>query len=240
MYGLCVAFDFPGRFYDDASTIAYDGLAFDVINGAAGETHSIRTIFSQEAHYKNAFRSANHFLNELSWYERLPIIVACCIHGTGSPRCSDVSTMMRNDTCFIHAFRQKVSDEGAHLALGFFREGYAANSPFYRFLSYFKVIEQAYPKGRDREAWVSRQIPQLEKSKDSLRRLEREGVRDIGQWLYEEGRNALAHASGRNMQTIRDISDYDHWQDIVWASEIVEEMATHLIVSDFGVADAAA
>jgi len=53
----------------------------------------------------------------------------------------------------------------------------------------------------------------------------RNGVTDVAQWIFKEGRNALSHAYRERQNSIVDITAFDHWQNIVWANEIVQELA---------------
>ena len=105
-----------------------------------------------------------------------------------------------------------------------------SSSPFYRFLSYYRVLEVAIPEGKKRLQWIADRIPHLTESKASITRLGKSKVDDVGAWLYQEGRNALAHASGKGGGTVRDICDFDDWQDIVWGSEIVKELAWEVVI----------
>jgi hypothetical protein len=234
MPGLAIAFDFPGLFFDDKWTVTYDDRSLKVKNGNDRYSHSIRIAYQSDNEFKPAFKSACHFLNELSWFNKLPVINSACVQSNGTPDCNDFSAMRREHTILNHKFKQEVFTDNAHLALGFFREGFSSESPFYRFISYFKIIELAYPKGNKRAQWVSEQVGSLTESKLSINRLERAGITDVGKWLYTEGRCALTHAD-KASNTVRDISDYDHWQDIVWANEIVKEMAISLITNHLNV-----
>lgn len=80
-------------------------------------------------------------------------------------------------------------------ALAFYREGISIDNPFYGFLSLFKVIGALLPKGKQREAWI---IDALERV-DGHRAVERrEALRsqniDVSKYLWDECRNAIAHA----------------------------------------------
>lgn len=225
MYGLAIAFDVAGDFWDKETSVKYDERSFIVESGRVGEAHTIRTTYDHESEYRNAFRSAAHFLNELAWNYQLGISITTCVHGNGTPRTGDRSNRERNTRLAIHDSCQKVRDERSHLALGCYREALDSNSPFYRFLSYFRVLEVAIPDGKERGIWVEKCVLQLKHSKQSIALLKRARVEDVGKWLYLEGRHALAHASGKDGGTVRDICSFDDWQTIVWANEIVEELA---------------
>ena len=91
-----------------------------------------------------------------------------------------------------------VADQKARWALAFYREGLSIQQIPYAFLSFFKIINIIHNPGRDQKAWINANIdaaaalervaakPRL----DSLRTLKR----DVGDYLYELGRCAVAHA----------------------------------------------
>lgn len=235
MPGLAVAFDVDGDFWDRETVVEYDGRELFVENSSRGEAHSARVTYRREADQPNAFRSVSWFLNELAWDYQLGISVSLCVHGNGEPRAGDRSSRSRNTRLSIGGYKQKVTSSRAHLALGCYREALDASSPFYRFLSYYRVLEVALPNGKVRGSWVAERIPNLVDSKESVALLSRANVRDVGDWLYREGRHALAHASGNGGGRVRDISNFEDWQDIVWAGEIVKELAREAVIEHLDV-----
>ncbi|GEM_PF-3713301 len=224
-YGICVGFNFDGTFFDEKTTVPYDKRLLEVSMGKPNDSHRVRATYDNEQGHKAVFQTISHFLSELSWKLRIELCVDDCIYGTGLPDCSFPNHFPRLERYFIHNFKQEVFANDQHLALGFYREGFGSESPFYRFLSFYKILEIPFTKGREKGKWIGSLTPRLSESKDSLQYLKRNGVTDVAQWIFKEGRNALSHAYRERQNSIVDITAFDHWQNIVWANEIVQELA---------------
>jgi hypothetical protein len=93
-------------------------------------------------------------------------------------------------------FPEPTSDQ-ALLALALMREGRGLNHPAYAFLSFFRVLEVAFPDGRTRQAWIATNVANIDGVgvKEAFDRLARAGITDVGAHLFELGRCAVAHAS---------------------------------------------
>jgi hypothetical protein len=234
-YGICVSFNFDGAFFDERIVVPYNKRPLEVIMGEPNNSHRVRAPYNNEQDYKAVFQTISHFLSELSWKLRLKIYTDFCIHGTGLPDCSSPNHFPRSERYFIHDFKQEVFTNDQHLALGFYREGFGSKSPFYRFLSFYKILEIPFRDGSDKGKWVESLIPRLSESKGSLRHLRRNGVNDVARWVFEEGRNGLSHAYKKRQGSIVDITAFDHWQNIVWANEIVQEMAEMTMIEKLSV-----
>ena len=80
-------------------------------------------------------------------------------------------------------------------ALAFYREGMSLDNPFYGFLSLFKVIGALLPKGKQREAWIADALERVDDHRAKERREElRSQSIDVSKYLWDECRNAIAHA----------------------------------------------
>ena len=79
--------------------------------------------------------------------------------------------------------------------LALYREGMSLDNPFYAFLSLYKTISVVFPKGEKRAKWIAATLGNLDDHHAKARRdqLLTEGV-DVGQYIWDEGRNAIAHA----------------------------------------------
>lgn len=80
-------------------------------------------------------------------------------------------------------------------ALAFFREGLSLDNPFYAFLSLFKCISVIIPDGKRRAEWIHTAVEDLDDHRAKKRRdqLIADGI-NVGQYIWKEGRNAIAHA----------------------------------------------
>lgn len=217
------------------SCCPYDKRSLEIIMGKPNDSHQIRAAYHSPQDYKAVFQTISRFLSELSWKLRLEVYADICIHGTGLPNCSFPNHFSRSDRYFIHDFKQEVFANNQHLALGFYREGYGSQSPFYRFLSFYKILEIPFRDGRDKGKWVNSLITRLSESKDSVEYLRGNGVKDVVMWIFEEGRNGLSHGYEKMQDSIVDITSFDHWQNIVWANEIVQELAEITIIEKLNI-----
>lgn len=87
------------------------------------------------------------------------------------------------------------SAQEAWVALALFREGLASKNVFYSFLSFFKVIASIHRDGRRRAIWIREKLDVLDADEAVNRRDElRTGALDVADYLFDEGRNAIAHA----------------------------------------------
>lgn len=93
-----------------------------------------------------------------------------------------------------------IPDDDAATALAFYREGLSIQNHFYAFLSFFKVISFIHRDGKQREAWFEKILPALDKNafgqQEAIKRIDalRASGINVSQYLWDEGRNAIAHA----------------------------------------------
>ena len=94
-----------------------------------------------------------------------------------------------------------INDEKTRKALAFWREGLKLRYVHlgYLFLSFYKVIESQFKKGKDKGSWINSVIPELQgeaKARvDELRTLHDGDFNKIGGYIWESGRCAVAHAA---------------------------------------------
>lgn len=127
------------------------------------------------------------------------------------------------------------TDRRAQLALALMREGRGLNHPAYAFLSFFRVLEVAFPNdGRIRKKWVSSAVGSLRNrdARKAVAKLTAEGVVDVGAHLYDSGRCAIAHANKLPVVDPDDPSDYRRLQSEL---PIIEALAEKAIEDVLGV-----
>jgi hypothetical protein len=91
-----------------------------------------------------------------------------------------------------------INDDDTATALAFFREGITTHNPFYAFLNLYKVIAFVHRNNNDGKArgnWIAEALPRLadQHAVERLAALEKDGI-DAAKYLWEEGRNAIAHS----------------------------------------------
>lgn len=80
-------------------------------------------------------------------------------------------------------------------ALALYREGVSLDNPFYGFLSLYKAISVVLPDGKQRASWIESTLEHLDnhRAKERRNELVAEGM-EVGQYIWDRGRNAIAHA----------------------------------------------
>lgn len=121
----------------------------------------------------------------------------------------------------------------ADLALGLFREGMSVNSVPFAFLSFFKVLNVKYGAGAGQKDWINNNLEHLWYSPavdrlNELRHLEN----NIGKYLYEEGRCAVAHAHGNPLVNPDNFSDKRRMENDL---KLMKELAALFIEKELGV-----
>jgi hypothetical protein len=86
------------------------------------------------------------------------------------------------------------------LALGLMREGRGLNHVGYAFLSFYKILDAAFPADKQRITWISAAIAGLTGFgvKEALDGIRAQGITTpdgIGRHLYQSGRCAMAHGA---------------------------------------------
>jgi hypothetical protein len=125
------------------------------------------------------------------------------------------------------------TDRDADLALGLFREGMSVNSNPFAFLSYFKILNIKHAAGSGQKDWINQNIQHLWYS-PAIERLEEleQSTTDIGKYLYEEGRCAVAHAYGNPLVNPDSYADKRRLESDL---KLMKELAALFIEKELGV-----
>jgi len=141
------------------------------------------------------------FLSMLSWVEGNGYMVEG-LGGGNLPRPMGRDKQRGFSICaeFDLSYFPEVTDEKAMLALGLMREGRGLNHVGYAFLSFYKILETAFPRDEKRIAWIAASIADLTDFgvKEALDGIRKQGITtpdDIGTHLFKSGRCAMAHGA---------------------------------------------
>lgn len=160
--------------------------------------------FSREAARKVIMR----FCSSLSWSENAGLTILAW--GAGDRPRPIGMPLHRVTTPFLETRDLPYPvDEQTRAALALYREGVSLDNPFYAFLSLYKVISVLWPNGRERGTWVAGALPRLD-SEQAIRRREELAAdgRDVGVYLRDEGRHAVAHAERQPYANPDNIDDH--------------------------------
>lgn len=175
------------------------------------------------------------FISNLSWIEDRGIMVDG-ISGGNFPRPMHRDKQNGFSICdeFDLSYFPEPASKDALLALALMREGRGLNHAAYAFLSFFRVLEVAFPKGNKRKAWIEANVANVEghRVKEALGGLTLKGITDIGKHLFESGRNAVAHA---NRQPIIDPDKPENMRRLWSELPIIKALAQKAIEDKFGV-----
>lgn len=164
---------------------AHAGLAMDVPAGLA-------RVDAEATLYR--------LLSVISWREEIALMVA---DGSGGnlPRMMGLNNEKPSQPREPFDFLEMIcpEEEGPRLALAFMREGRGINHFGYAFLSFWRVLEVAYPSSPARVAWMTAALPNLDGYgvAEALAEIAAQGIEDVGRHLFESGRCAIAHANGQ-------------------------------------------
>jgi hypothetical protein len=174
-------------------------------------------------------------LSVISWRESCGIVVAhrsggSLPHMMGLEKKSGFS--IRDSFDFTDLICPQEDDPRVALAL--MREARGLNHYGYAFLSYWRILELAFPKAGARVAWMQAALPTLSGQgvQDALASIAAEGVTDVCRHLFGSGRCAIAHATG---QPIINPDDPRDAARLLRELPLVREMATRAIEERFGI-----
>ena len=142
---------------------------------------------------------------------------------TWAPRLSGGTRFPLDITNGISSVGQSDKDG---LALALFKEGKNANSAFYEYLNYWKVIEVAIPRKQERYAWIYTNSPTIVRAEDIPSDLG--SAKSIAEYLDVHVRGAIAHVFTKPYINPDEIDDYRRISKAVF---LVEELARHAMKS---------
>lgn len=157
---------------------------------------------------EEARREVMHFCSALSWSERSGLSILAW-GGGNLPRPIGIrrGRIVRNFLDSEHLPLTKTTEERAAIAL--YREGVSLDNPFYAFLSLYKVISVLLPNGKRRGAWITDALNRLDDNRAKERCEElRDSDIDVGLYLFEECRNAIAHAEQEPFVNPDEVDDH--------------------------------
>lgn len=213
----------------------YDGFNLEINVRKREAEHTVKCSYRTKGNYKEAYASIFHLFNELVWFYGLRVYNVNGGHSHGSHVSLNYAV---NGDRYLISFKQRVYEKLQHLALAFFREAKCNESPYYRFMCFAKILEIPFTENQHKakKEWVEVHLNKLKSKTASTFRDRKMGVlgnKSLADWLYKYGRHAIAHA--RHGGIIRDPNNYDDWDEIKWANEIMQELAEDLIVQELKV-----
>ena len=208
----------------------YDDYDLEINVKKREAEHTVKCSYRAKGNYKDAYASIFRLFNELVWFYDLRVSNVNGVHSHGSHVSLNYTV---NGDSYLLSFEQRVHEKLQHLALAFFREAKCNESPYYRFMCFAKILEIPFKKDQQiiKKEWIEGQLSKLKSRTASTFRDQKIrvlGDKSLVAWLYKYGRHAIAHAGYGEI--IRDPNNYDDWDEIKWANEIMQELAEALII----------
>lgn len=114
------------------------------------------------------------------------------------------------------------------LALALYRDGVSSRSPYYQFLSLYKVLQIRLP-GATVAGWINDHVDDNVPSVTRVKELRAQGVTNVAAYLYETWRNAIAHVEREPRVNPDDLETRTRmFRDL----PIVHDLARAMITSD--------
>jgi hypothetical protein len=209
-FAVKAAFSWPNQPVE----IPFDG-ALVVLSPETEQLSCTASLFDQAGFEFDAGATRlSRFLSRLAWSKRGGIEEHFAI-GTNDParpgrlgKGTYATSAWANVEPWPQLYLPSPPSQRAELALGLFREGMTVNSEPLAFLSFFKVLNVVFPTGADQKAWLKQNL----QAADDLRAKERlaqlsSSQSDLADYLYVQGRCAVAHAFGSP------VADPDAYED---------------------------
>ncbi len=118
-------------------------------------------------------------------------------------------------------------DQKAQIALALYREALNVNSVTYQFLGFFKIINILYKSDSAQKGWINNKIELLENHQAKARlSVLRKEIGNIGKYLYESGRCAVAHAFSKSLVNP---DEPDDLRRLTADLPVIRALAEHLI-----------
>jgi len=177
-----------------------------------------------------AFETVLRFLSALSWSKRCPARAELRIECTSPMRGGRSKSSPILCRGFAPSDLNTPNNSDARLAMAIYREARSVHNTSYEFLSYFKIINIVYCNGASQKDWINNTIRHLSDAKaleriSQLKSLEA----DIGAYLYESGRCAVAHAG---VDPVVDPDDPNDFLRLSADMPVVQALAEHLMSSE--------
>lgn len=180
----------------------------------------------------------NRLLSVMSWCDDQRASVHEGWSGSPVP-----TPMLRENSVFVsahewHFYRKLPHDDVLMRCLAFYRDGlnaYSAGLASHAVLSFFRVFETRYHKKEKAIRWVNAAFPKVEPSisayeLESFESDRRSADLDVGSYVYEKCRVAVAHAA---RDAPSDVDKAEESSRLLNASRIIRWLARHFIEQKF-------
>lgn len=235
-YWITLAFDTYSDFYESEIKFVYNGYNMEILRGTETEPHNL-FIECNKLDDKKAYEAGYEFFSELAWFHETKVEYLFSTGGGHKHRASVANGHYYRQAWGINFdnYEQPTFSDEQRLALAIHREAINSESKFYRFLSYFRILNIRNKNGNKLQQWINTNYPNVQQyfSRDLLQ----EGVTDVGKHLYESGRCSISHASLQTTPIIANPDTYDDNFRISGEVQIMKELAVYFMKNDLNIPD---
>jgi len=182
----------------NAQKVMYRGEVFWILPMMKGHYPAVAMKVPKGKNRLECEKLVMRFISNLSWVEDRGFIVEGLGGGSlPAPMGRDKERGFVICEEFDLSYFPEPASDKALLALALMREGRGLNHPAYAFLSFYRVLEVAFPNPNTRKKWISDNVGLVRdhRTKEAIAELQAKGIKDVGAHLYESGRCAIAHAA---------------------------------------------
>ncbi len=202
---MVVAFESDVHDQSEYIRSEYDGLVLHIQPSRDEYCNSLAVFLEPGAKERETLTKINRFFSAMAWKDDAMFITRGFISGGAREQDRDKPRFnYKEKKRYPHGFisrydfehLQVVREPKQQLALALYREGLNADQGFYAFLSFYKIINILRNQVRQQSGWINANLDKLgrnHRGRERSRNLEQNGV-DIGDYLSNQGRCAIAHA----------------------------------------------
>jgi hypothetical protein len=216
------------------TTVRYEGHDFVLRPETDQLAPSVALAFDDPSRDDEALLLIRRFLSSLSWIERgyLRETVTLGTGGVPGRIGKGPGARMINPQFRVDYLPSKLTAR-AQLCLALYREAQNLNSIPFQFLGFFKVINALHKRGPEQKNWINKNIDHIidYRAQERLRELRR-SQQDMGSYLYESGRCAVAHAFN---EPIVDPDNPQHTRRLIEDLPVIKALAEVAIERELGV-----
>jgi len=197
----------PGFSWPNALVeIPFEGKTMVLQPGSEQHSRAVSVYDEQGTNFEEGGSRVSRFLSHLAWSHDAAL-VDLFIAGSNNPAHPGLCGVSRQSAMnwaavdpWLTLYLPASPDSRGDLALALFREGMglALDSSPFSLLSFAKVLNIVLAGGPAQVAWINSSvnaIPHWSRGKDRLDELLANGINDVGEYLYGQGRCAVAHAN---------------------------------------------
>jgi hypothetical protein len=239
---MVVAFESDVHDQSEYIKTEYDGLVLHIKPSHDEYCNSLAVFLEPGANERDILTKINRFFSAMAWKDDAMFITRGFISGAAREQDRDKPRFNYKEkkrythgviSSYDFEHLRVVREPRQQLALALYREGLAADQAFYRFLSFYKIINILRNKIPQQSRWINANLDKVRdyRCMERLRAIH-ESHANVGEYLSKQGRCAIAHAFD---EPIRDPDLPDDVFEIRADTPLIKGLAQVAIECELGV-----